>query len=61
MFPVSETDPAVRTCRCKRPVIRMDLVALSKHTPLILCAYCDMGRPDAGPPVLLTYLRKGHM
>lgn len=53
--------PARRECVCKRPLIRMDLVALGTHTPLVLCGYCDMGRPDAGPPILMTYLRKGHL
>jgi hypothetical protein len=47
-------------CRCKRPLIRMDLVSPGKRLPLVLCAYCDMGTPAAGPPILMEYLRKGH-
>ena len=27
-----------------------------------LCAYCDMGngQPQAGPPVMIEYIKKGH-
>jgi hypothetical protein len=25
-----------------------------------ICVRCDMGATNAGPPVLLDYLRKGH-
>ena len=55
------TAPAARLCRlCRRPLIRMDLVAPGKRLPLWMCGHCDKGTGiDVGPPILISYLRKG--
>jgi hypothetical protein len=55
------TRAAARSCRlCRRPLIRMDLVAPGKRLPLFMCGFCDKGPGlDVGPPVLIDYLRKG--
>jgi hypothetical protein len=55
---VTELNPQARPgmCRCKRPKIAMKRPVVGVLT---LCGWCDMGRPDAGPPVLMDYIKTG--
>lgn len=48
------------TCCAGRKMLPMARAGTDGPHPLWLCLYCDMGAAAAGPPILMSYLRKGH-
>lgn len=54
-------NPAAPVCVCTRPRVPiMRAMSGGGAVRVLLCTHCDAGGPNAAPPIMLDYLRKGH-